>query len=165
VNKGYALGKLKRYEEECACYDRALKIYPYYFAALTHKPVALIHLKRYREALTLLDKVLEIAPKNAKALYRKGLSLAKLGRHEDAIGCLTDALELNSTIADAWVVLSNSYFFTGNLEASARAFDQAYYIDIHDIREGLVKGLGLLKSGNVDEGIRCFSEVLGIFAR
>ena len=85
-------------------------------------------------------------PDNAKALYRKGLSLSMLGRHEEAIPCLEQALAINSDIADAWVVLSNSCFMLGRLEESARAFDQAYYIDVKDVRTGIVKGLYAVKS-------------------
>lgn len=91
--------------------------------------------------------------------------LAKLRRHEEAIPVLEKALTLNPTIADAWVVLSNSNFLRGHLDASARAFDQAYYIDIHDVRVGLVQGLSLLKAGKREDGLRCFSDVLGILLR
>jgi tetratricopeptide (TPR) repeat protein len=156
---------LKRYEEECACYNRALKIYPYYFSALVNHSVALIHLKQYSKALEALDQVLALDPENAKSLYRKGLVLAMLQRHEEAITALEKALTINPTIADAWVVLSNSNFSLGHLEASARAFDQAYYIDIHDVRVGLVRGLSLLKEGKREDGLRCFSDVLGILLR
>jgi tetratricopeptide (TPR) repeat protein len=109
--------------------------------------------------------VLSIDPGNAKALYRKGLALAMLRRHKEAIPVLEKALTINPTIADAWIVLSNSNFLLGNLEASARAFDQAYYIDVHDVQLGLVRGLSLLKAGKRDEGLRCFSDVLGILVR
>jgi len=88
-----------------------------------------------------------------------------LRRHKEAIPALEKALTLNPTIADAWVVLSNSNFLLGHLEASARAFDQAYYLDIHDVRVGLVMGLSLLKEGKREDGLRCFSDVLGILIR
>jgi len=61
--------------------------------------------------------------------------------------------------------MSNSCFLIGKLEESARAFDQAYYIDIRDVRAGVVKGLSLLKSGKVDDAFRCFSDVFGILLR
>ncbi len=72
-----------------------------------------------------------------------------LGKHEDAVDCLEQALEINSTIADAWVVMSNSCFMLGRLEESARAFDKAYYIDVKDVRSGLVKGSVSFKNGKV----------------
>ncbi|MGB7993942.1 tetratricopeptide repeat protein, partial [Methanoregula sp.] len=83
----------------------------------------------------------------------------------EAIQCLEKALSLDPTIADAWVVLSNSCFALGRLEESARAFDQAYYIDIHDVRAGVVKGLSLFKAKKFDDALHSFSEVLGILRR
>jgi hypothetical protein len=53
----------------------------------------------------------------------------------------------------------------GRLEESARAFDQAYYIDVRDVRAGIVKGLSLLKIGKIDDALRCFSEIFGILLR
>jgi len=104
-------------------------------------------------------------PVNAQTLYRKGLSLSKLSRHEEAICSLEKALEIDQTIADAWVVMSNSCFMLGKLEESARAFDHAYYIDIKAVRTGVVKGLSLLKRGKFDDALRCFSDVYGILIR
>ncbi len=85
--------------------------------------------------------------------------------HEEAITCLEKALSEDASIADAWVVLSNSCFALGRLEESARAFDQAYYIDVHDVRAGIVRGLSLLKAKKFDDALHCFSEVLGILRR
>jgi lipopolysaccharide biosynthesis regulator YciM len=53
----------------------------------------------------------------------------------------------------------------GKLEESARAFDKAYYIDVKDVRTGVVKGLSLLKSGNFDDALRSFSNVYGVLLR
>jgi Flp pilus assembly protein TadD len=53
----------------------------------------------------------------------------------------------------------------GRLEESARAFDQAFYLDAKDARTGMVKGLALLKVGKFDEAIRSFSHVMGILLR
>jgi tetratricopeptide (TPR) repeat protein len=53
----------------------------------------------------------------------------------------------------------------GRLEESARAFDQAYYIDAREVRTGVVKGLSLLNSGRIDDALRCFSEIFGILLR
>ena len=53
----------------------------------------------------------------------------------------------------------------GRLEESARAFDQAYYIDVKDARAGMMKGLSLLKIGKLDDAIRSFSHVMGILLR
>jgi len=61
--------------------------------------------------------------------------------------------------------MSNSCFMLGRLEDSARAFDQAYYIDVKDVRTGMVKGLSLLKIGKFDDALRSFSHVLGVLLR
>jgi hypothetical protein len=51
------------------------------------------------------------------------------------------------------------------MEESVRCFDQAYYIDVKEVRQWMVKGLSLFRNGQSDEGLRCFSEVLGILMR
>jgi len=112
-----------------------------------------------------LARALALEPGNAKALYRKGLAFSMLGRHEEAVTCLENALKSDPTIADAWVVMSNSCFMLGKLEESARAFDQAYYIDVKDVRTGVVKGLSLLKTGKFDDALRSFSDVFGVLLR
>jgi hypothetical protein len=61
--------------------------------------------------------------------------------------------------------MSNSCFMLGKLDESARAFDQAYYIDVKDVRTGVVKGLSLLKGGKFDDALRSFSDVFGILLR
>ena len=61
--------------------------------------------------------------------------------------------------------MSNSCFMLGKLEESARAFDQAYYIDVKDVRTSIVKGLSLLKIGKFDDALRCFSDVFGVLLR
>jgi len=53
----------------------------------------------------------------------------------------------------------------GRLEESARAFDQAYYIDVKDARTGMVKALSLLKTGKFDDALRSFSDVMGVLLR
>jgi hypothetical protein len=63
------------------------------------------------------------------------------------------------------VVLNNSSFALGRLEKSARTFDQAYYIDVHDVRTGIVKGLSLLKAKRFDDSFHSFSDVPGILRR
>ena len=63
------------------------------------------------------------------------------------------------------MVLSNSCFHSGRLEESARAFDQAYYIDVKDVRTGIVKGMSYLKTGKFDDALHAFSDVLGIVLR
>jgi hypothetical protein len=68
-------------------------------------------------------------------------------------------------MADAWVVLSNSCFMLGRLDESARAFDQAYYIDAKEVGTGIVKGIVLLKNGKFDDALRSLSNVFGVLLR
>ena len=62
-------------------------------------------------------------------------------------------------------MLSNSCFMLGRLEESARAFDQAYYIDVKDVRSGVRRGMSMLKIGKFDDALRCFSDVFGVLLR
>jgi tetratricopeptide (TPR) repeat protein len=55
-NKGWALGKLRKYKEAIAYYDKAIEIDPNYVDALDNKGWALYHLARYEEAIEQFDK-------------------------------------------------------------------------------------------------------------
>jgi Tfp pilus assembly protein PilF len=79
--------------------------------------------------------------------------------------CLDKALATDPSNADAWVVMSNSCFMLVRLEESARAFDNAYYRDVKDVRSGMRRGLSMLKTGKFEDALRCFSDLFGVLFR
>ena len=61
-NEGYNFGRLKKYEEAIKCYDKALKIDPYFSKAWNNKGHVLEVIGRNDEAIRCYNKALEIEP-------------------------------------------------------------------------------------------------------
>ena len=64
-NEGYNFGRLKKYEEAIKCYDKALKIDPYFSKAWNNKGHILDVIGRHDEAIRCYNKALEIEPIDA----------------------------------------------------------------------------------------------------
>jgi tetratricopeptide (TPR) repeat protein len=77
LNKGSALGKLGRYQEELQAYDRALSLRPddptFVSMVLTNKAVNLTNQQHYGDARRLIDQAIELMPDYSDAWYNKGI--------------------------------------------------------------------------------------------
>ena len=93
--KGWALYRLKQYDEALAMYDEALKIKPRHKDAWNNKGYILHALKRYEEAIICYDHALKINPKSQFAWNSKGKLLNDLKRYEEAIICYDHALKID----------------------------------------------------------------------
>ncbi len=110
-SKGIELGKLGKYQEAIACFDRALERNPRDEEALHNKGtilnnqgVALRRLGKYKEAIDCFDRALEINPKDGGAWFNKGIALRNLGKLQDAIACCDTSIELDPKNSVAWFV-------------------------------------------------------------
>jgi tetratricopeptide (TPR) repeat protein len=63
LNRGVALGNMKRYKDEIECYKKAIKLNPSYAIAYYNKGLALINLHRQEEANNCFKKAKELNPK------------------------------------------------------------------------------------------------------
>jgi len=70
-NKGYALSKLKDYDNAMKCYDAALKIRPDDLSVLVNKISSLRKQGHFTESLLICDEILKDNPKYNIALYHK----------------------------------------------------------------------------------------------
>ena len=70
-NKGYALSKLKNFDDAIKCYDTALEIYPGDLSVLVNKISSLRKQGKFSEALGICDDILLENPKYNIALYHK----------------------------------------------------------------------------------------------
>ncbi len=96
-SKGYALIKLKKYEESHACLDEALRINPRYAPCWTIKGWAFNSQNKHKDALVYLDRAIELDPHYMDAWYQKHLALKDLNRKAEADVALAKARELGFT--------------------------------------------------------------------
>lgn len=94
IDKGYALGGLKRNAEALAIFDQALALDPRAAPAWVGKGWALHLLERDSEALALLERALTLDSTNAMAWHGKGIVLNALGRTKEADEALRHAEKL-----------------------------------------------------------------------
>ncbi len=155
LNKGVALGSLRRYNEAIDCYDKAIRINPEFAYAWHNKGTALDNLGNYNEAITCYDKVIGINPEDAYAWINKGTALYNLGRYKEAIKCYDGAIRINPEDATVWnnkgVTLNN----LGRYNEAIDCYDKAIRINPEFAEAWNNKGAALHNLGNNDEEIKC----------
>lgn len=62
AGKGYALYRLKKYEEAISCFDKAITLNPNDASVWEHKGLALHELRKYEEAISCFDEIIRITP-------------------------------------------------------------------------------------------------------
>ena len=80
MGRGFALGKLGRYEEEIECCNRAIELDPNCLDAWNNMAFAFGMLDRFEEKIECCDQALAVDPENATAWNNKGVALGMLGQ-------------------------------------------------------------------------------------
>lgn len=93
-NKGVALGKLGKYDEEIECYDKAIRINPNDDKAWYNKGNALGKLGKNDEEIECYDEAIRINPKLAEAYGNKGITLLNRQKYNEAEAELEAAKKL-----------------------------------------------------------------------
>jgi len=81
---GMVLIDMKRYERAICCFDRTVKLYPFYVYAFGNKGLALYEMGRCEDAVKSYDKAIELNPLFAEGWYNKGLAFKKMGLDAEA---------------------------------------------------------------------------------
>jgi len=92
-NKGYALSKLKDYENSMKCYDEALKISPDDLSVLVNKISSFRKQGNYTEALQICNNILKNNENYNIALYHKERILFSMGNFDESILCCNKILD------------------------------------------------------------------------
>jgi len=88
------LGRLERYQEAVASYDKALDIDPKLASAWYDRCQALAKLGRHQEALSAIERYLQLEPKDADGWHSKGTAFFKLRRYQKALASYDTASSL-----------------------------------------------------------------------
>jgi len=92
--KGYALGRAGRSQEEIEAYNRAIELDPKYAVAYYNRGVVYEQIGNYRQAIKDYDKLIELDPKDAEAYYSRGVVYNNIGNHRQALGDFKTAARL-----------------------------------------------------------------------
>ena len=78
-NRGTELGKLKRYDEAIADFDKAITEYPNYGRQYSNRAATYYYLGKYPEALHDYNRAIALEPSNQKSYYGRALAYRALG--------------------------------------------------------------------------------------
>jgi tetratricopeptide (TPR) repeat protein len=101
-NKGISLGRLHKYNEALAAYEKAITIDPEFAGAWNNKGLILFLQRKYVDANAAYDKAIEADQNFAEAWNNRGLVLAALKEYGQAVSCYERAIEINPRYAVAW---------------------------------------------------------------
>ena len=99
-NKGYALAKIKKYDEALKNIEKSLELQPELANTLDSKGYTFRIRKKWR-SITYVQKAIEIDPKDPKLQYNAGKVYQKLQKNNEALECLNNALKLDPNCEEA----------------------------------------------------------------
>ena len=77
------------------------------------------------KALALVNGLLDKDPSNEQAWLYLGIVNRRLGKLDDAIKCFETATELNSTLIEAWGLLTVTYIDMKNVKLAQKVMEKA----------------------------------------
>ena len=92
-NKGYALSKLKDFDNAIKCYDSALVSSPDDLSLLVNKISSFRKQEKFVDALSICNGILENNSKYNIALYHKERILFSMGNYDESVECCDKILD------------------------------------------------------------------------
>mgnify|MGYP002854055444 FL=1 len=117
-NKGYALSKMKNYDEAILCYDKGLKINPTEKCLLINKISALRKKGKFDNALELCNLILKNDKSENVALYHKLRILYSMKKFTESINICDKLLGLYPNNGDVLFDKSCNYAALGETSSS-----------------------------------------------
>ena len=114
-DKALAESERRRAQRAVVHLERALKIHPTYFDALTLLATQLVHLRRLPEAADALERCLSLRPEDASTRFNLGLVALELDDRPRARHQLSKAAELDPENATAYFYIGETCFRMGRL--------------------------------------------------
>jgi protein O-GlcNAc transferase len=159
---GVVLGRLGRYAEAMASYDRALASAPNSAEAWYGRGMTLLAIGRPLEAIASFDNVLAAKPDFTQVHLLRAKLLADLGRREAALAGIENLLALAPRLAEAWLGRSNILFEAGRYEEALSAADQAV-ASKPDLAEAWhARGNALNELNRHDEALAAYEKALSV---
>ena len=165
LEKGFALGRLGRHQEELDAYNKVIEINPQYAEAWYNKGVALGRLGRHQDALDAYNKAIEINPQDALAYSNLAEVLFNLGALERASTNVNKAISLNDKLTSALLLRGKIEIEEKEYPKASESFAQAISSDLGNplplLWNAYAKYLGAESSSN-PENREYQEEIVGI---
>lgn len=121
---GYALQKLKRYEEAISAYQKADTIKPDNVWTVRHLATCYRMIRQFKQALTYYRKAEEAVPENKNILFYLGNCLAELKQYDEALNIFFKLDFLETNCVKAWRGIGWCSFVSGKHEQAAKYYDR-----------------------------------------
>jgi len=106
TEKGYSLGKLRKFEDSLYCYKKALELEPSSIGSHSNVGTALLRLGKKEEALKYHEEELKLNPTEPLILFGVANEYMKIGRCAEAIKLQKDGLTYDPNNIRGWRKLS-----------------------------------------------------------
>lgn len=146
--RGYALLKLKQFEEAIKDFNKATEYKPDFAEAYNNCGNAYRKLERYDDALSQCNKAIEYKPDFAEAYNNRGNIYYLFSRSDEAIFDYTRAIELRPNYAGAYYNRGAAYYYLQNKIIEAKS-DWEKVIKLNPSYERELKG----KLDKIDEAL------------
>jgi tetratricopeptide (TPR) repeat protein len=167
INRGDVLRDLKKYQESCDCYDKALKINEKNAEAWGKKGLTLNLLKEqqegdkrkkceknavesFRRGIEICNDALKKEPKDVTSLLTRGQIFGYQKDHVTALISFNDALEVDSNNVEALINKCIAYCNLGLENKARECIKDANNITADRIPNMLLKGKVLKKYGGIE---------------
>lgn len=154
---GYALQKLKRYEEAIAVYLKADTIKSDNAWTVRHLATCCRMTNQFSPALTYYRKAEEASPENKNILFYIGNCLAELQQYDEALNVFFKLDFLETDCIKAWRGIGWCSFVSGKYEQAAKYYDKI--IDKKPLTvDYLNAGHASWAAGNIEKAITLYSK-------
>jgi len=147
-------------DEAIVCFNKAIKLNPFFELPWLNKASLLFRRKDYEKSLECVNKALELSPNWVDALRLKGMILINLKRNEKAVEVLRKAVKINPEDWSTWDNLGRALFNLRKYEKALKCFEKALKINSDNHELYYFKGLTLVQLGRIDDAESALNEAL-----
>jgi tetratricopeptide (TPR) repeat protein len=159
--RGYALARLRRYDEALEANKRALELRPEFTEALNNRGYILSCLGKLPDAEAALRRALELGPSYDDAHTNLAIVLVRTGRPEEAIQEIRTALGIRQENYYAYLSLGITLSRQDDIDGALKAYDEALRIRHNDYPEALLnRGITLAKNKRWPEALAAFDRAI-----
>ena len=162
--QGYCLGKLQRYEEAIASFDKAIELKADDHYAWILRGIALYKLGQFQEAVASYEKAIELKADDHTAWNLRGIALNDLGQFQEAVASYEKAIELKADDHYAWYFRGIALDDLGQFQEAVASYDKAIELKADYYTAWNNRGNTLRKLGQFQEAVASYEKVIELKA-
>ena len=159
---GFALQKLKRFEEAIRVYNQGYILKPQDTWTLKHMAHCYKKIHDEEKALKFFQLASEQTPENLNLTLQVGQCLASLGRFDEALKCFFKVEYLGKTPDNARRAIAWCYFMTGKYEDATRFYEKILKESDPMLNDWVNYGHVYLVQGIMKQAVACYQKAAAL---